>query len=130
MLSRISYSVGRVGARSMHTFSRSLSTTVRDAATADDALKFSGYTDIDFTIKESATVFEAVQKFAAYNIGCLVMTDEAGTCDSSKTSSLLALIFFFDVVVIRRAAIIMISMPIYIHLPMDSEHSYHIGRWM
>ena len=54
-------------------------TTVQDAATADDALKFSGYQQIDFTIKDTASVYEAVQKFAAYNIGCLVTTDEAGT---------------------------------------------------
>jgi predicted transcriptional regulator len=53
-------------------------TTVRDAATAGDALKFSGYQEIDFTIKETAMVYEAVQKFAAFNIGCLVTTDAAG----------------------------------------------------
>jgi hypothetical protein len=53
-------------------------TTVIDAATAGDALKFSGYSAIDFTIKEDAMVYEAVQKFAAFNIGCLVTTDAAG----------------------------------------------------
>mmetsp|Transcript_13165 Transcript_13165/g.17230 ORF Transcript_13165/g.17230 Transcript_13165/m.17230 type:complete len:187 (-) Transcript_13165:126-686(-) len=78
MLSRISYSVGRASARSVPSFTRCMGTTVRDAATADDALKFSGYADIDFTVKEDAPVYDAVQKFAAYNIGCLVMTDEAG----------------------------------------------------
>lgn len=53
-------------------------TTVSDAATASDALRFSGYSEIDFTIKEDAMVYDAVQKFAAYNIGCLVVTDVAG----------------------------------------------------
>jgi len=57
-------------------------TTVQEAAsasrTADDALKYSGYQSIDYTIKEDATVFDAVQKFAAFNIGCLVVTDSAG----------------------------------------------------
>ena len=47
-------------------------------ATADDALKYSGYSEIDFTIKEDAPVYDAVQKFAAFNIGCLVTTDAAG----------------------------------------------------
>lgn len=54
-------------------------TTVRDAATADDALRFSGYSEIDFTVPEDAPVYDAVQKFAAFNIGCLVTVDTAGT---------------------------------------------------
>lgn len=53
--------------------------TVRDAATASDALKLSGYSAIDFTIKEDTPTYEAVQKFAAFNIGCLVTTDASGT---------------------------------------------------
>jgi hypothetical protein len=44
-----------------------------------DALVYSGYSEIDFTIPETATVYEAVQKFAAFNIGCLVTVDAAGT---------------------------------------------------
>ncbi|KAL7574812.1 hypothetical protein ACA910_010656 [Epithemia clementina (nom. ined.)] len=52
--------------------------TVREAATAHDALQFSSYSEIDFTIQEDAPVYDAVQKFAAYNIGCLVVTDAAG----------------------------------------------------
>jgi predicted transcriptional regulator len=52
--------------------------TVSEAATADDALRFSGYSEIDFTISEDAPTYDAVQKFAAYNIGCLVVTDKAG----------------------------------------------------
>jgi hypothetical protein len=54
-------------------------TTVAEAVhTAEDALKFSGYSSIDFTIAEDLMVYDAVQKFAAFNIGCLVTTDKAG----------------------------------------------------
>lgn len=49
-----------------------------DVSTAADAAALSGYSEIDFVIKEDATVLDAVQKFAAYNIGCLVTTDSAG----------------------------------------------------
>lgn len=47
--------------------------------TAYDALSRSGYNSIDYTIKENATVYDAVHKFAAFNIGCLVTVDD-GTC--------------------------------------------------
>lgn len=57
---------------------RSFGATVREAATADDALRFSGYSEIDFTIPEDSPVYTAVQKFAAFNIGCLVTVDAAG----------------------------------------------------
>ena len=57
---------------------RPLSFTVRDVATIHDALKYSGYSAIDFTIPEDAPTYDAVQKFAAFNIGCLVTTDKAG----------------------------------------------------
>jgi hypothetical protein len=53
-------------------------TTVGETLTADDARKVSGYHDIDYSISEDSTVLEAVQKFAAFNIGCLVTTDAAG----------------------------------------------------
>ena len=43
--------------------------------TAYDALSRSGYNSIDYTIKEDATVYDAVHKFAAFNIGCLVTVD-------------------------------------------------------
>ena len=49
------------------------------ALTAEDARQVSGYAGIDYSIPEDATVLDAVQKFAAYNIGCLVTTDESGT---------------------------------------------------
>ena len=54
--------------------------TIQEASTADDALKGSCYSSIDYTVMEDAPVIEAVQKFSAYNIGCLVTTDKAGRC--------------------------------------------------
>lgn len=60
------------------TTGRYFGTSVKEAATADDALRFSGYSAIDFTIPEDAPVYDAVQKFAAFNIGCLVTVDTAG----------------------------------------------------
>jgi predicted transcriptional regulator len=58
-------------------------TTVAEAVrTADDALKYSGYSSIDFTISEDLKVFDAVQRFAAFNIGCLVTTDKSGRFSS------------------------------------------------
>ena len=57
--------------------SRSLA-TVHEALTAEDARSVSGYSSIDYTINENATVYDAVQRFAAFNIGCLVVTNDAG----------------------------------------------------
>lgn len=85
MLGRVSLALGkRLSASSvassfpLYQSARCMSVTVGEAATAHDALKYSGYSDIDFTIKEDAPVYDAVQKFAAYNIGCLVVTDVSG----------------------------------------------------
>ena len=47
--------------------------------TAGEAAKLSGYSNIEFRIQEDAMVIEAVQQFAANNIGCLVTVNEAGT---------------------------------------------------
>ena len=52
--------------------------TVKEALTAEDAKAVSGYSSIDYTINEDATVYDAVQKFAAFNIGCLVVTNKSG----------------------------------------------------
>ncbi|CAB9499367.1 CBS domain-containing protein [Seminavis robusta] len=52
--------------------------TVGEALTAEDAREVSGYSSIDYTINEDATVYDVVQKFAAFNIGCLVVTDSTG----------------------------------------------------
>jgi predicted transcriptional regulator len=46
--------------------------------TAGHAAEASGYNDIDFIINEDKPVIDAVQKFSAFNIGCLVTTDAAG----------------------------------------------------
>jgi len=46
--------------------------------TAGEAAKLSGYSNIEFRIQEDAMVIEAVQQFAANNIGCLVTVNEAG----------------------------------------------------
>lgn len=59
-------------------FSRTVRDATSSASTVDDALQFSGYSAIDFTIPEDAPTYDAVQKFAAFNIGCLVTTDQAG----------------------------------------------------
>jgi predicted transcriptional regulator len=61
----------------MRPASRSM-VTIKEALTAEDARKISGYSEIDYTINEDATVLDAVQKFSAYNIGCLVTTDSKG----------------------------------------------------
>jgi predicted transcriptional regulator len=52
--------------------------TVKEGLTATDAWSKSCYSDIDYTINENLPVYEAVQKFAAYNVGCLVTTDDNG----------------------------------------------------
>ncbi|KAG7353443.1 CBS domain containing protein [Nitzschia inconspicua] len=58
--------------------SRTFSGTLGEAITAGDAAELSGYSKIDFTISEEAMVIDAVQKFAAFNIGCLVTTNSKG----------------------------------------------------
>jgi predicted transcriptional regulator len=80
MLSRVSTTFAR---RSMASTAAARSmTTVGEASTVNDALKFSGYSTIDFTISDDAPVYDAVQKFAAFNIGCLVTTDAKGKLSS------------------------------------------------
>lgn len=53
-------------------------TTVAESPSAADAWKRSCYVEIDFTIGEDQLVFEAVQRFVAYDIGCLITVDEEG----------------------------------------------------
>lgn len=52
-----------------------VATTVENRSSAKDALEKSCYFKIDFGISEDATVYEAVQRFAAYNIGALAVTN-------------------------------------------------------
>mmetsp|Transcript_11362 Transcript_11362/g.17882 ORF Transcript_11362/g.17882 Transcript_11362/m.17882 type:complete len:189 (+) Transcript_11362:60-626(+) len=78
-LSRVATPLARSAARQSGFASRSFSTTtIQEALTAEDARKVSGYNDIDYSINEDSPVIDAVQKFAAYNIGCLVTTDAEG----------------------------------------------------
>ena len=76
MLSRTSPQLAALARRA--TASRGLTTVAEAVRTAEDALKYSGYSSIDFTIDEDMKVYDAVQKFAAFNIGCLVTTDKQG----------------------------------------------------
>ena len=66
--------------------------------TAEHALGKSGYSTIDYTINHDATVYDAVQKFAAFNIGCLVTVDEQGkyreSCGRSRENSFLTTSLF------------------------------------
>lgn len=57
--------------------------TVKEGLTATDAWSKSCYSDMDYTINENLPVYEAVQKFAAYNVGCLVTTNDEGENKSS-----------------------------------------------
>jgi predicted transcriptional regulator len=59
--------------------------TLEESQTAKSAWKKSCYFEMDFTISEDASVYEAVQKFAAYDVGCLVTTDSAGKFHSDCT---------------------------------------------
>lgn len=52
--------------------------SLEDSPSAKSAWEKSCYFEMDFTIPEDASVFEAVQKFAAYDVGCLVTTDSSG----------------------------------------------------
>jgi predicted transcriptional regulator len=57
--------------------------TIKEALTAEDARKISCYSEIDYAINEDAPVLDAVQMFAAYNIGCLVTTNSKGRSHES-----------------------------------------------
>mmetsp|Transcript_19794 Transcript_19794/g.29211 ORF Transcript_19794/g.29211 Transcript_19794/m.29211 type:complete len:153 (-) Transcript_19794:73-531(-) len=59
--------------------------SIEENKKAFDAWQKSCYAEIDYTIPESATVFEAVQRFAAYKIGCLVTTDADGNLSGIVT---------------------------------------------
>lgn len=57
---------------------RSFGSSVEQTVTATDAFKKSCYLEINFAINEDSTVYEAVQQFAAFDIGALVTTDGTG----------------------------------------------------
>ena len=75
MLSKIAPIVARSAARS--TAVRGFA-TAGETLTAGDAAKLSGYSNIEYRINEGAMVIDAVQQFAAHNIGCLVTVNDAG----------------------------------------------------
>jgi len=54
--------------------------TLEESPSAKSAWEKSCYFEMDFTIPEESTVYEAVQKFAAYDVGCLVTTNPHGKC--------------------------------------------------
>lgn len=53
-------------------------TTLNEVDDAEQAWKTSCYYEMDFTIPDEATVYEAVQKFAAFNVGAFVTVDASG----------------------------------------------------
>jgi hypothetical protein len=56
-------------------FRRGMS-TLKSNSSAITAWQKSCYHKIDFKINQNSTVYEAVQKFSAYNIGCLAVTND------------------------------------------------------
>jgi len=81
MLSIIAPIVTRTAARSTCLTAPSLArglSTVGKMTTASEAAKLSGYSNIEFRIKDDAMVIDAVQQFSAHNIGCLVTVNDAG----------------------------------------------------
>ena len=69
-------------ARHQLTLRAGFAQTVKEGLTATDAWSKSCYSDMDYTINENLPVYEAVQKFAAYNVGCLVTTNDEGESNS------------------------------------------------
>mmetsp|Transcript_10680 Transcript_10680/g.22556 ORF Transcript_10680/g.22556 Transcript_10680/m.22556 type:complete len:190 (+) Transcript_10680:130-699(+) len=82
MLSRIAPLVARTAAARSTSLTAPIAirgfSGVGDVTTAAEAAALSGYSNIEFRIKEDAMVIEAVQQFAANNIGCLVTINEEG----------------------------------------------------
>ena len=52
---------------------RGFAQSVKEGLTATDAWTKSCYSEIDYTISDDAAVYDAVQKFAAYNIGKIII---------------------------------------------------------
>lgn len=96
MLSRFAPIVARTAATRSTLFAAPASrafTTVGDITTAADAAKLSGYSNISYTIDQDAMVIDAVQKFAANNIGCLVVVDTDGRLRQSCFVNYCVLVF-------------------------------------
>ena len=65
-------------ARHQLTLRAGFAQTVKEGLTVTDAWSKSCYSEMDYTVNENLPVYEAVQKFAAYNVGCLVTTNDEG----------------------------------------------------
>lgn len=78
MLSRFAPLAARTAARSLVAAPASRSFSSVGHTTAAEAAAMSGYSNIEFRIDEDSMVIEAVQQFAANNIGCLVTVNDAG----------------------------------------------------
>lgn len=76
--SRVSRPLASQAARRHHPQLCAGFATVKEGLTATDAWNKSCYSGIDYTVNEDLPVYEAVQKFAAYNVGCLVTVDAEG----------------------------------------------------
>ena len=71
------------------------------AKDAHYAWKKSCYSGMDYTIDDNATVYEAVEKFAAYGLGCLVTKDAEGeffVCTSYTSSNRSA---YYDILILN-----------------------------
>ena len=88
--------------------SASFAQTVKEGLTATDAWNKSCYSDIDYTINEDLPVYEAVQKFAAYNIGCLVTVNGDGKN--------------VKIIIVKRAFMTLISLNLLVVRPTDREN--------
>eukprot|EP00536_Pseudo-nitzschia_multiseries_P004012 jgi/Psemu1/187088/e_gw1.64.72.1 len=82
MLSRFAPIIARTAATRATSFAAPAAVrgfaTVGEVTTAADAAMLSGYRNIPYTINQDAMVIDAVQQFAANNIGCLVVIDDDG----------------------------------------------------
>ena len=78
MLSRIAPIVARTARSTSLVAPASRALSTGSITTAAEAAKLSGYSNIDFRIDEDKMVIDAVQQFAANNIGCLVTVNTSG----------------------------------------------------
>lgn len=86
MLRNITSSLYKVSRKSQSSIPRGTPVIIQSAnlGTAEkkgsviDAWNKSCYHEMDFTISEDSSVFDAVQKFSAYDVGALVTVDAKG----------------------------------------------------
>eukprot|EP00565_Helicotheca_tamesis_P005849 CAMPEP_0185729210 /NCGR_PEP_ID=MMETSP1171-20130828/4590_1 /TAXON_ID=374046 /ORGANISM="Helicotheca tamensis, Strain CCMP826" /LENGTH=216 /DNA_ID=CAMNT_0028397997 /DNA_START=38 /DNA_END=688 /DNA_ORIENTATION=+ len=57
---------------------RSFSAPSVEETLASDAYAASCYVEIDYTINDESSVYDCVERFSAFNVGCLVTTDNDG----------------------------------------------------